>query len=67
MTKFHRNCILCRAKIPATRLLVLPQTRVCKDCSKVRKVTQDDVDLDGADREEVLKSASDGGFGNENG
>ncbi len=60
MTKHHRNCILCRAKIPATRLMVLPQTRVCKDCSKVRKVTQDDVDLDGADRSELIASANNG-------
>lgn len=56
MTKLHRECVLCKKKIARRRVLALPATRVCRGCSDERKVTEADVDLDGADQEEQVRA-----------
>ena len=60
-----KRCRLCGERIPADRLLALPGVATCAGCSTERKVTAADVDLDGADRDDVVKSAQDGGCDND--
>ena len=63
------TCVQCRGLIPKERRAALPDAVLCVACARGggRKVTDRDVQIDGADRAEVLKSAESGGFGNENG
>ena len=52
-----RKCHLCGDRIHPLRLLALPGVRTCTGCSDERKVTDRDVEVDGAATEEQVASA----------
>ena len=52
-----RRCANCRELINRMRLKALPDTATCTECSRVSKVTDRDVELDGTDREELVDGA----------
>ncbi len=51
-----RTCEECGRRIPPERLRLLPETRRCVRCSDARRKTDRDLDLDGADPAERLRS-----------
>lgn len=57
MNSKPRRCANCFQPISRWRLQVLPDTRTCTDCSRVVKVTDEDVDCGGAAPEEIVGSA----------
>lgn len=52
-----RKCKECQNPIPMERLEALPETETCVACSHVPKVTIREVEIDGADIEDSIKSA----------
>lgn len=50
------RCQKCGDLIPSARLEALPETTTCVYCSDVRARTVDDVQVDGADAGELIRS-----------
>ena len=52
----RKNCETCGRVIPAGRILALPETKTCLWCSKVTARTEADIDVDGADSGDLVRS-----------
>ena len=52
-----QKCVHCERPIPAERLAAIPETETCVCCSDVAYKTDADVELDGADRDDLVKTS----------
>lgn len=59
-TIYIRSCSKCGKLIPQERLQTLPDTETCVLCSQVKPLTENQLDLDGADSHDLFKAVTQG-------
>ena len=50
-----RYCATCQQLINTTRLKVLPHTQTCVKCSRVRPLTERDIETDTSDQADMVR------------
>ncbi len=56
----RRTCSKCGRVIPAGRIAAMPDVEMCVSCIRVQPRTEADVDLDGADNDDLIQSVNQG-------